>query len=399
VKRSILLISNGRGEDSIAVTILEKLKQVADEEAAAEARVVALPLVGEGLAYKDHGYFTIADWNVLPSHGFASPFNLLQDLRRGLLDNFRRQTRLIAREAEDADLIITVGDIVPALLASLYGGRKKIVHVATAISAYIRHYSWLELWLFKKYISCVVCRDARTCQELQKSGVNAFYAGNPMMDDPLLKPSPVNLGLDKKHRRIVLVPSSREDAYSNILRMLEIVKRFSKKSNLQFVLTLAPNLRLDLLARLLLDSTEWRLLDQRDKKKPVCAELLNREAPPVAVISGYFRACLDGAALVLGMTGTGNEQIAGLGIPLILCKGRSAAASGRRMRHYQKLLGDAVLVPRGSDKRKVEKLLQLLGNSQRLQHMSEAGRERMGSAGGAYHIARKVWYFLHAAAF
>jgi uncharacterized protein (TIGR03492 family) len=368
---------------------------VAKEEAAENVNVVALPLVGEGLAYKDREYYAAASWRTLPSHGFTSPAGLCRDLRRGLWDNLRRQSRIIYRESAGADLLVTVGDIMPLLLAAFYGRGKKIVHIATAASAYLRRYSLPEIWLFKKYVSCVVCRDLRTCEELRKNGVNAFYAGNPMMDDPMLMPEQVNLGLDKKRRRVVLVPSSRADAYLNILRMLEIVRRFPKKNNFQFVLTLAPGLELELLAKMLAAETEWRLDEQ--PRRPLSAELLHTDAPPVAVISGHFRACLDGAALAMGMTGTGNEQIAGLGIPLALFRGRSAAASGRRMRHYKKLLGDAVFIPRGSDRRKTESLYQLLSSGKQLQHMSEAGRERMGGAGGAYHIARKIWYYLHSA--
>jgi uncharacterized protein (TIGR03492 family) len=139
------------------------------------------------------------------------------------------------------------------------------------------------------------------------------------------------------------------------------------------------------------------LSDQRQRKKPVIAEILSRNTPAVTVVQGYFRDCLQGAALALGMTGTGNEQIAGLGIPLVLLRGRSAAASGRRMRHYKRLLGEAVFILRGSDQRKIIQLTQLLNNERQLRLMSKAGQERMGPAGGAYFIARKIWYYLYSA--
>ena len=397
MKRSILVISNGKGEDSIAVTILEKLKLIAQEEDGEEINLITLPLLGEGLAYKDKRYFTAATWSSLPSNGFTSPFSLFKDLRRGLWENFRKQAWIVSRESANVDLIVTVGDVVPMLLAVMYGGRKKIVHIATAISSYIRHYTLPELWFFKKYIACVVCRDAYTCQELQKYGVNAFYAGNPMMDDPILEPSSVNLGLEKKRKKIVLVPSSRDDAYINILRMLSLLKSFPNKSDVQFVLTMAPSLSLDVLRNALTENSEWRLSDNRQRKKPIVAEILNRNTPTVIVVQGYFRDCLQGATLALGMTGTGNEQIAGLGIPLVLLRGRSAAASGRRMWHYKKLLGEAVSILYGSDQKKIKQLTQLLNNERQLGLMSKAGQERMGPAGGAYFIARKIWYYLYSA--
>jgi tetraacyldisaccharide 4'-kinase len=397
LKRNILVISNGRGEDSIAVTLLENLKKVLRKEELAEddLNIIALPLVGEGLLYKNIGYSTAATWSDLPSHGFFSVFSFLRDLRHGLLDNWRKQAAIIKREAQTADLILTVGDIWPALLASLFGRRKKIVHMATAVSIYIRRYSLAEIWLFKKYVSCVICRDLPTCTELQKFNVNAFYAGNPMLDDPILRSTNTNLGLDKKHRRIVLIPSSREDAYDNILRMLNVVKHFSVKSNFQFVISLAPNLNLDRL-RLALNKSDWSLFDLQHKKTPIVAELLNKNSAQVYVVHGYFRECLNEASLVIGMTGTGNEQIAGLGIPLVLLKGKSAAASRGRLRHYKKLLDGAVLALRGSDERIARAVTELLASSKKLQNMADAGRARMGAAGGAYFIARKIWYYLYA---
>ncbi|MDR2429093.1 MAG: lipid-A-disaccharide synthase-related protein [Candidatus Margulisbacteria bacterium] len=397
MKRKILVISNGHGEDSIAVTLLENLKKVLREEELSEddLQIIALPLVGEGLLYKNAGYSTLATWNNLPGHGFFSALNFLRDLRRGLLDNWRRQIRIIEQETPAVDLILTVGDIWPTLLASLYGQRKKIVHVATAISVYIRRYTLAEIWLFKKYVSCVICRDLPTCTELQKFNVNAFYAGNPMLDDPILRSTNTNLGLDKKCRRIVLIPSSRADAYGNILRMLNVVKHFTTKGSFQFVISLAPNLNLDRL-RGALHKSDWTLLDLRHKKTPIAAELFNKDSAQVYVVHGYFRECLNEASLAIGMTGTGNEQIAGLGLPLLLLKGKSPAASRGRLRHYQKLLDGAVFAPRGSDEKIARAAHELLSNSKRLQSMADAGRARMGTAGGSYFIARKIWYYLYA---
>ncbi|MDR1453873.1 MAG: lipid-A-disaccharide synthase-related protein [Candidatus Margulisbacteria bacterium] len=397
MKRSILVISNGRGEDSIAVTLLENLKKILREEELSEndLQIVALPLVGEGLLYKNAGYPTAAAWKNLPSHGFFSVFGLLRDLRRGLLDNWRGQISIIEREAQTADLILTIGDIWPVLLASLYGHRKKIVHMATAISVYLRHYTLAEIWLFKKYVSCVICRDLPTCAELQKFNVNAFYAGNPMLDDPMLRSTNTNLGLDKKRRRIVLIPSSREDAYGNILRMLNVVKHFATKNSFQFVISLAPNLTLERL-RAALGKSDWAMLDLRHKKTPIAAELLHKDSTQVYVVHGYFRECLDEASLAIGMTGTGNEQIAGLGLPLILLKGKSPAASRGRLQHYKKLLDGAVFAPRGSDERIARAASELLSSSKRLQSMADAGRARLGDAGGSYFITRKIWYYLYA---
>jgi tetraacyldisaccharide 4'-kinase len=300
---------------------------------------------------------------------------------------------VISRESLQADVLVTVGDIIPFIFACLWGNHKKIVHIGTAISAYIRSYSLLEMYLFRKYAACVVCRDQKTADQLIANGVNAVYYGNPMMDDPLLKKTEVKLGLDVRKKHIVLIPSSREDAYDNTVRMLSIIKRIGKKPSYSFCISLAPNLNLSVLARTCAES-EWQLTDLTARKKPIVAELTASEANPVTVVRGYFRDCLNEATAIFGMTGTGNEQIAGLGIPIILLQGKSEAASRSRMIHYRKLLGAAVFVPHGSEQKIVEQIVEVLEDQRKLNRMAETGKQRMGVSGGAYHIARKIYYYI-----
>lgn len=395
MKKTILVVSNGRGEDSIAITILDQFKRIKAEDNTDydSSWIVALPLVDDGSAYKTKGYITAATWNTLPSKGFGatSPGQLLRDIKSGWFDILKTQIRVFKKEALAADLIVTVGDISPLLMACLFGSKKKIVHIATAISVYVRSYSLAEIWLFKKYVACVICRDLVTAEHLRKYGVNAAYFGNPMMDDPLLKNTTINLGIEHKKKHIVLVPSSREDAYDNLVRMLQLVKEFGKRPSMSFVVSLAPNLSLNILQKTCSESG-WTF--KQKQEKGFIGILETTEANSVAVVRGYFRECLEAATAIIGMTGTGNEQIAGLGIPVILLQGKSEAASWKRMLHYKKLLGDAVYITKGSNEKIVEGLVSLLDNNSRLNTMSVTGRERMGIQGGAYYIARKLFYYL-----
>lgn len=395
--KTVLVISNGRGEDSITITILEKLKKVVQEEEqrVTDVSIITLPLVDDGSAYKNKGYDTAATWKTLPSKGFgaANFIHLYRDIKNGLFDILKKQAQVISRESQQADVIVTVGDVIPFIFACLWGNHKKIVHIGTAISAYIRNYSLFEMYLFRKYAACVVCRDQKTADQLVVHGVNAVYYGNPMMDDPLLKKTEVKLGLDIRKKHIVLIPSSREDAYDNTVRMLSIIKRIGKKPSYSFCISLAPNLSLSILAKACAEA-EWQLTDFSARKKPIVAEITNAEANPVMVVRGYFRDCLIDATAIFGMTGTGNEQIAGLGIPIILLQGKSEAASRSRMVHYQKLLGEAVFVPHGSEQKMIEQIVAVLEDQRKLNRMSETGKQRMGFSGGAYHIARKIYYYI-----
>jgi len=394
MKKNLLIISNGKGEDAIAVTILNFFRKVLKEENIDldNINILALPLVDNGSTYKNNGYGTVATWSTLPSKGFNSsnPFTLINDLKYGLFHNLKKQLYFVKKESASADLIVTVGDIMPMFLAAFFGNHKPIIHIGTALSSYIRNYSLAEIWLIKKFTACVICRDALTAEKLKQFKAPAIYYGNPMMDDPILTKKGVDLGLEKNKKNIILIPSSREDAYINTVRMLKIIKLMGKKAQFQFVLSLSPNLNDQLLAKEVKEHG-WKYKDLSDQKKPIIGEISNAEANTVFVVKGNFRDCLDGALAVFGMTGTGNEQIVGLGIPIILFQGQSTAASGNRMTHYKKLLGDAVYIANQNDNKIAQGILALLRNPRQLAHMSEVGQHRMGKSGGAYSIAKKIF--------
>lgn len=394
MKKNLLVISNGKGEDAIAVTILNLFKKVLKEEFVnpEEISILTLPLVDNGSTYKNYGYSTAATWNTLPSKGFngSNPLTLLKDIKFGLFHDLQKQIHFVKKESASADLIVTVGDVLPLFLAAFWGNKKPIIHVGTALSAYVRNYSLPEIWLLKKFTVCTVCRDALTAEKLKEFKVPAIYYGNPMMDDPILIKKNIDLGLEKNKKNIVLIPSSREDAYSNTLRMLKIIKLMGKKSQLQFLLSLSPNLNEPLLAETV-KKQGWKYQDLSDQKKPIIADISNPDCNNVIVVKGYFRDCLEDATLVFGMTGTGNEQIAGLGIPIVLFQGKSTAATSSRMMQYKKLLGEAVFIANQSDVKITQNILSLLRNTKQLTSMAEVGRQRMGKPGGAYSIAKKIF--------
>lgn len=394
MKKNLLVISNGKGEDAIAVTILNLFRKVLKEEFVdpEDISILTLPLVDNGSTYKNYGYGTAATWNTLPSKGFNNnnPLAIIKDIKSGLFHDLKKQIHFVKKESVSADLIVTVGDIMPLFLAAFFGNGKPIIHIGTALSSYIRNYSLLEIWLLKKFTVCTICRDALTAKKLKEFKVPAIYYGNPMMDDPILIKKNIDLGIEKGRKNIVLIPSSREDAYQNTVHMLKVISLMEKKAQFQFILSLSPNLNDRLLAETI-GKHGWKYKDLSENNEPLIAELSSPSANSVYVIKGYFRDCLEGALAVFGMTGTGNEQIAGLGIPIVLFQGKSSAASASRMTHYKKLLGDAVFIANQSEKKISQSILALLRNNKLLNHMAEVGKERMGKPGGAYSIAKKIF--------
>jgi uncharacterized protein (TIGR03492 family) len=63
--QSLLVLSNGHGEDLIAIRILRELQQQPNSP-----KIVALPIVGEGNAYKKLDISLIGSVQTMPSGGF-----------------------------------------------------------------------------------------------------------------------------------------------------------------------------------------------------------------------------------------------------------------------------------------------------------------------------------------
>ncbi|NJM99033.1 MAG: hypothetical protein HC800_19490 [Phormidesmis sp. RL_2_1] len=199
----LLCISNGHGEDVIAWRILASLRQLDST-----LSLSALPIAGAGNTYASADIPIIGPTQVMPSGGFLNrdPQQLGRDLQQGLLALTRSQLCAIKAWASAANgdgALLAVGDIVPLLFAYLSG--LPYAFIGTAKSDY-----WLrdergklppqtrwdnlagwsgsvylpwERWLMSRQrCRAVFVRDALTAQQLQRLGIAAQFAGNPMMD-------------------------------------------------------------------------------------------------------------------------------------------------------------------------------------------------------------------------
>ncbi|MFC1595768.1 lipid-A-disaccharide synthase-related protein [Candidatus Margulisiibacteriota bacterium] len=363
--KKILVISNGKGEDSIAVTILNELRNSVE---ATGVEIKALPVVGNGKGYSSADIEVVGSTEILPSGGF--PLQkltvLFKDIKAGLLATPIRHLHCIKQETPD--FILAVGDIYPVLLGLL--AKRPVIHIGTAYSVYLRSIMLLERWLFKKCL-LVISRDRATAEHLCSKGIKAQYLGNAMMDDPLLDPESPENALPTAKRIIGLVPSSRIDAYDNLARMLEVVDKLpaEQSKGLTFVVPAAPSLDLE-------------------RIKIIVNEYSSRM--DIIIFTGSLGEAIRKSILVIGMTGTGNEQVSGLKTPLVLLSGSGPQSSAKRLKHYENLLGEAVFVPRGSTQKIGEQIGQLLSDKKRMARMGRVGAERMGESGGARRIAGAI---------
>ena len=127
----LLFLSNGHGEDEIAIRIIKRLQSSPHCPG-----ITALPLVGNGYAYTRLGIPLLDRGQKMPSGGFITRDvkQLWRDLREGLLGLTSRQYRLVRNWGQERGKIVAVGDILPLALAWL--SETDYAFVGTAKSEY-----------------------------------------------------------------------------------------------------------------------------------------------------------------------------------------------------------------------------------------------------------------------
>lgn len=415
----LLCLSNGHGEDAIAIRILRQLQQLPDPP-----ELAALPLVGKGQAYLQSGIPIIGPVKPMPSGGFVymDGRQLWRDVQGGLLQLTLSQIKAVQSFTKQDGVVLAVGDIVPLLFAWLSGA--KYAFVGTAKSEYYlrdeagmlprRHregwsgsvYLPWERWLMqRRKCRAVFPRDALTTEFLQKWSIPAFDVGNPMMDE--LEPrgrTAQFYGADaeaKEQQRsldILLLPGSRApEAYDNwqqilmgVSAVMDELPRFQLKIpdvNLMFLGAIAPGLSLETFGQIL-ESHGWRPNKDRENLPLAAPEALvftQRNASLVLTQSAY-NDCMEQAEFAIAMAGTATEQFVGLGKPAIAIPGKGPQFTPAFAEAQSRLLGPSLILVQQPNQVASE-IQRLLQDPDRLQIIAENGRRRMGKPGASERIA------------
>ena len=421
----LLCLSNGHGEDAIAIRILQALQQTALEDASSnQLQLVALPIVGEGQAYKRHGIPLIGETKSMPSGGFVymDGRQLARDLQGGLLSLTRSQLHTVKAWAQQGGMILAVGDIVPLLFAWWSGA--PYAFVGTAKSEYylqdeqgiLPRPSWFEQlesslgsvylpwerWLMRHpRCKAVFPRDTLTAEVLRRYAISTFDLGNPMMDglettgaDFLTLLNSLNLlnsldsanNLDSVNEQnspltIALLPGSRvPEAYENWQTMLQNVAAVQAEfasQELLFLAAIAPSLDLVPLQQ---------MLEQAGWHKIALPQVAFRQKNAVLVITSAFNDCIHHGEIAIAMAGTATEQFVGLGKPAILIPGKGPQFTPKFAEAQTRLLGISVSIA-PSPETAAAAVRSLLQDAPRLQHITENGFRRMGKSGAASRIA------------
>ncbi|MEC4984530.1 MAG: lipid-A-disaccharide synthase-related protein [Oscillatoria sp. PMC 1068.18] len=410
----LLCLSNGHGEDVIAVRILEQLQQ---QNPAIE--LAALPLVGEGYAYTKLAIPIIGKVQKMPSGGFVYMDNrqLLRDVKGGLLKLLLAQYKVVRRWNKSGGKILAVGDIVPLLLAWLSGADYAFVGTAKS-EYYLRdeagwypktsrwerfsgsvYYPW-ERWLMKrKRCQGVFPRDFLTTETLQSFQVQAFALGNPMMDEILPGNSaPVFYERNSEERelgrslKVLLLPGSRDpEAYQNwelILQAISGVMVTFRERSPVFLAAIAPNLDLTQLQQILLASgwiSKPLSLLENPLSDPEALGFSQKNATLLLTQNAYSESLLA-ADVAIAMSGTATEQFVGLGKPAIAIPGKGPQYTYAFAEAQTRLLGPSLTLVKNPE-RVANSIQAILTDPDRIQLIAENGQQRLGEPGAAVRIA------------
>ena len=412
----LLCLSNGHGEDAIALRILRALQTLNPR-----SEIAALPLVGEGYAYANANIPMVGPVKAMPSGGFIYMDNaqLVRDVKGGLVSLTLDQIKTIKQWGRNGGCILAVGDVVPLSFAWLSG--VPYAFVGTAKSEYhlkdetgpIPRQTWFETfenWSGSVYLpvdrwfmgrpncKAVIPRDTITTQTLQQWDIPAHDLGNPMMDslDPtgdLVMPSAVTV-MEQEGEitplKILLLPGSRAPEnhrnWQLILQAIASVQAMFSHRPLVFLAAIAPSLDLQPFIEAL-SSEHWHAIEI-DRGHQSTLEFVASTQPTSILLIGQtiFNDSLHQADVAIALAGTATEQFVGLGKPAITIPGEGPQFTPAFAEAQTRLLGPSIIPVQSADD-VGGAIAQLLNNPEQLEQIRRNGQHRMGQPGAAARIA------------
>ncbi len=390
----VLLLSNGHGEDLSGALIGEALRKL-------EHQVEALPLVGLGIPYKDAEIKLLSKGQEFSTGGlgYTSIKGRITELFQGQIIYLLKKIWLLLLTANQYDLIVVIGDVIPILAARL-SGRPTVAYLV----AYSSHYEgrlklpWpSKICLKSRHLLGIFCRDQLTADDLTiQLNRHVSFLGNPFMDPVLNKQEQ----FPKCKFRIGLLPGSRRpELEDNLIMMLKVVNFLpeelfetqSLKTDLALVKSLNDNELETLISR-----HGWQISTDTDEgpKKIV------RGRYSISVRRGSFSKVLQSSDLLLCMAGTAAEQAIGLAKPVLQMPGNGPQFTASFAEAQRRLLGPTIFcASKNSTEADLFKntakvavnLLQRIKEDRLFQKECELqAKKRLGISGGGERLAKAI---------
>lgn len=409
----LLYISNGHGEDAIAVQVLQALRDLPDCP-----ELFALPLVGEGNAYRRAQIPIVGEVKALPSGGFVymDAGQLWRDVRGGLVGLTWQQWQAVRQWvtlAGDRALVLAVGDIVPLLFAWASGAPYGFVGTAKS-EYYLRddrgdflgarrwegwsgsvYLPW-ERWLMgRSHCRGVFPRDTLTAQILRRwLPQTVFDCGNPMMDGftgPLPDcpwPQP------DEPLTVLLLPGSRfPEAIENWQRILEAIGLWLPTvpgRSITCRAALSPGIdRAAFYPALAAAGWQADRPETDNLADAPAVDGFGLHNARLELASDRFWAWAKTAHCAIATAGTATEQVVGLGKPVVTLSGDGPQFTAAFAEAQTRLLGRSirwVTTPAAVG----PALTALLQDPIEWQAIIDSGRQRLGPPGAAQRIAQRL---------
>ncbi len=409
----LLCISNGHGEDAIALPVLQELRKLAPT-----AEIVTLPIVGVGKAYSNNGFSIAGDVQTLPSGGFnQNSRQLMRDLQGGLAGLTIEQIRTVRNWGKFGGKILAVGDIVPLLFAWL--SEADYAFIGTAKSEYyIRdiqgkilesqrdsieaktgsyYFPW-ERWLLSRgRCKAVFPRDKLTTENLQQYQIPAFDLGNPMTDGVSIdRALPKFYQSDSVNQPLLvtLLPGSRPpEAYANWTQILiavnSLIPVFKQREIICFA-AITPTLDLDILQGNLSELGWVQMVHPNSNLTQIVPDLratyYQHGNATIVISTQAYRQCMHLGDCAIAMAGTATEQFISLGKPAFIIPGDGPQFTASFAQAQTRLLGESVILVAQAQDIGVE-IQRLFTQPDRLESIAQNGLLRMGTPGAAKRIA------------
>lgn len=378
---TVLLISNGHGEDAVAARLARALA-----EARPDIELIAFPTVGRGDAFASAPVERAGPLRRLPSDGmtFRSPSLFFADLRGGLVSTTVRQLRDL--RALKPDLVIAVGDVWAEALALVPRSRLRFC-VQTLVSVrmdagrpistfriFRERFTWFERTLLRSAFRRAYLRDEDSAEALRRSSVpSATYLGNPMVDE-LPDRTTVRRFARGDRPTFALLPGTRGQAAAALHTMLKAVAAMEP---LDAIVPWTQPTWPDVPAG-------WT-----EAERSTSRLILRRGETVVHLGTDTFAEALAQADVAIGTSGTAHEQAAALGIPVLAFR-CGPGYTQSFLEGQRRLLGDALETVAPDPDRIAIAATRLVNDPSELSRRGEIGRSRMGGPGASRAIAADV---------
>ncbi|MBN9305319.1 MAG: hypothetical protein BGO82_02410 [Devosia sp. 67-54] len=351
---SLLIISNGIGEDSVGAELARRLPS--------SIKASAYPTLGSGAHY-DGVCEIVGPRATLASAGSrVAQGTIARDVRGGLLGTVPPGLAFMHRARRAYDRVLVIGDFI-GVGGCFLTGIRNVTYIDVYKSGYGRPYLGIERWVIGRTCRTVFSRHPALADRLRRDGVDARAVGNVMMDT-IPRSGFDAASLRTRPLAATLLPGSREATAENFALQVAALRRLPETLRPDVFLALAGGVAPEALAAAA--GLAWTGLG-------FAGDLTIHAA------RGALGDLLDNSDVVLSQAGTATIQALGLGRPIV-----SFIRPGDRMRRHEdesRLFGESRLLVADDATEIASALTLLLQNEPERLRRGAIGQDRIGPPG------------------